>query len=76
MNDQKGSDLDAREAVEGTRKGTVGPGGSKERAPDPADRSPAAGPHDDPSLINPDATPGAGTLPDTEPQDDTGSTSA
>ena len=76
MSDQKGSDLDAREAVEGTRQGTVEPGGSKDVAPDPSDRSPAAGPHDDASLINPDATPGAGTLPSADPQEDTGSTSA
>jgi hypothetical protein len=31
---------------------------------------PPAGPHADPSLINPDATPGAGTLPDATPGGD------
>lgn len=31
---------------------------------------PPAGPHADPSLVNPDATPGAGTLPDATPGGD------
>ena len=46
-------------------------------APKPSDRLPPAGPHADPNLINPDATPGAGSLP--EPgggEDDVGSTSS
>lgn len=36
---------------------------------------PAAGPHDKPSLTNPDATPGAGTLPDPGAKNGTNSTS-
>jgi hypothetical protein len=31
---------------------------------------PPAGPHDRPELTNPDATPGSGTLPPTEPGPD------
>ena len=41
----------------------------------PAADLPAAGPHADPDLTNPDATPGAGTLPDADDPDATGSTS-
>lgn len=40
---------------------------SPEKKPGAADKAPSgkppAGPHADPSLTNPDATPGAGTLP-------------
>ena len=44
--------------------------------PEPSDRLPAAGPHADPSLVNPDATPGAGSLPNVGGgEDDVGSTS-
>jgi hypothetical protein len=34
----------------------------KRGAPAPSDRLPPAGPHADPKLVNPDATPGSGTL--------------
>lgn len=34
------------------------------RVPDRKPDVPSAGPHDKPELTNPDATPGAGTLPD------------
>jgi hypothetical protein len=43
------------------------PGGKEDVAP--------AGPHDDPSLVNRDSTPGAGTLPPPSPQSDIDSTS-
>ena len=36
---------------------------------------PAAGPHADPALVNPDATPGAGTLPSPGADDDMDATS-
>jgi hypothetical protein len=47
------SDEAARKAVEGIGEG----------ARPPSDPPPAAGPHAEPGLQNPDATPGAGTLP-------------
>ncbi len=66
-------------ALEGSLQGgrSSAPADSQpiEKPSKPADL-PAAGPHADPSLINPDATPGAGSLP--EPgsgEDDVGSTS-
>ncbi|MGO4524920.1 hypothetical protein AB4097_08650 [Microvirga sp. 2MCAF35] len=37
---------------------------------------PAAGPHDKPHLTNPDATPGAGSLPEAGDHDATDSTSS
>ena len=43
----------------------------RSKAPPP----PAAGPHADPSLINPDATPGTGALPPAGETKDTDSTS-
>jgi hypothetical protein len=44
--------------------------------PKPSDRLPAAGPHADPSLMNEDATPGAGSLPEVGGgEKDVGSTS-
>jgi hypothetical protein len=44
-------------------------------APAPSDRLPPAGPHADPKLINPDATPGSGTLTPPGRRGDTDSTS-
>jgi hypothetical protein len=41
------------------RKPPTGP----EAGPEKTSGEPAAGPHADPALVNPDATPGAGTLP-------------
>lgn len=52
----------AQAAIEGHTHGTQEPGGSKGRAPAPERQPNPAGPHADPSLMNPDATPGAGTL--------------
>ncbi len=46
--------------------------GQKDKA---ADDTPPAGPHADPSLTNPDATPGAGTLTPPGGHDDVDSTS-
>lgn len=40
------------------------------------DKLPAAGPHDKPHLTNPDATPGAGSLPESGNPDATDSTSS
>jgi len=40
-----------------------------------SDQQPPAGPHADPSLVNPDATPGAGTLTPPGGHDDVDSTS-
>jgi hypothetical protein len=42
----------------------------------PGGKPPAAGPHDKPHLTNPDATPGAGSLPESGDHDGTGSTSS
>jgi hypothetical protein len=39
-------------------------GGKPSEGPKPSDRMPSAGPHADPALMNPDATPGTGALPD------------
>jgi hypothetical protein len=44
-------------------------------APKPSDRLPPAGPHADPALINPDATPGTGVLQPPGGHDDVDSTS-
>jgi hypothetical protein len=72
-------DRPSETALEGSLQGgrSSAPSDSQpvENPPKPSDL-PAAGPHADPSLINPDATPGAGSLP--EPgggEDDVGSTS-
>jgi hypothetical protein len=45
-------------------------------APEPSDRLPPAGPHADPKLMNPDATPGTGALTPTGGHDDVDSTSS
>src|SRR5215212_3850475 len=46
------------------------------KAPKPSDRLPAAGPHADPALTNPDATPGTGALTPPGQHDDSDSTSS
>jgi hypothetical protein len=46
------------------------------QAPKPSDRLPAAGPHADPALMNPDATPGTGALPLPGEHDDSDSASS
>ena len=61
---RKNEDSAAQDAIEGrTQPG----GGTKPQGSEPA---PSAGPHADPALVNPDATPGAGALP--EPGEDDG----
>ena len=51
-------------------------GDSDADAPQPSDRMPPAGPHADPKLINPDATPGTGALQPPGGHDDLDSTSS
>ena len=63
-------DKAAQDAIEG-RTGTAGG-----NAPDPSERPPTAGPHADPDLINPDATPGTGALPTPGDHDDVDSSSS
>ncbi len=62
---------------------TAKDGGSKEPKPKAGStakpsngKMPAAGPHDEPHLTNPDATPGAGSLPEPGDRDATDSTSS
>ena len=50
-------DIAAQEAVEGRA-----PRGGKAK-PLHSEPAPSAGPHADPDLVNPDATPGTGSLP-------------
>lgn len=59
MNSPKPSeDAAVQDAVEGRKPDQRG------KAPKPASgQGPSAGPHADPALVNPDATPGAGALP-------------
>jgi len=53
-----------------------GSGAHKAKAPKLSDRLPAAGPHADPALMNPDATPGTGALTPPGQHDDSDSTSS
>ena len=41
-----------------------------DRAPKPEEKMPAAGPHSKPELTDPDKTPGAGTLPPVDKEQD------
>lgn len=66
----------AQAAIEGHRHGAEEPGGSKGRAPDSKSQPMPAGPHADPSLMNEDATPGAGTLAPVGHGDSTDNTSS
>ena len=50
-------------------------GGAKDRGGQTGQGTPAAGPHADPSLVNEDATPGTGALPEAGDPDATDSTS-
>ena len=59
----------------GAPQATQEPGDQKAKAPEPSDGLPPAGPHADPELMNPDATPGAGALTPTGEHDDVDSTS-
>ena len=62
---ESSGDTAAQDAVEGRTPDQSG----KERKPKGGE-APSAGPHADPALVNPDATPGAGALP--SPGDDDG----
>jgi hypothetical protein len=55
------SDIAAQKAVEGRTRAKSDASQVKRR--------PSAGPHADPALANPDATPGAGTLPEAGQRD-------
>ena len=69
MTKKPDADTAARDAIEGRTQ----PGdGKARREPQPA---PSAGPHADPSLVNPDATPGTGALPSPGEDDGMDSTS-
>ena len=59
------TDPDEPKGERGEPSGSPNAGGAR----DPK-KPPPAGPHADPSLINPDATPGAGTLPPAGPLGD------
>ena len=63
-------DVAAQEAVEGRTKNGGKTGGDGQ-----GERPPTAGPHAEASLVNPDATPGAGTLPPAGEEEDGDSTS-
>ena len=64
MTQKKTADRAAQDAVEGRTPDQSG------KAPEPEGRMPPAGPHADPALVNPDATPGSGYLPETGENDD------
>jgi hypothetical protein len=59
----------------GPQKANEGSGGRNAGAPEPSDRLPPAGPHADPKLTNPDATPDTGALTPAGKHDDIDSTS-
>jgi hypothetical protein len=67
---KKSEDAAAQAAVEGR---TPDQSGSRRRQPEP---SPSAGPHAEPSLVNSNATPGAGSLPSPGEDDGLESTSS
>jgi hypothetical protein len=64
----KASDAAAQRAVEGRERPRAKPKAS--------DTPPAAGPHAEPDLVNPEATPGTGALPPPGEQGDADSTSS
>jgi hypothetical protein len=66
-NDQ---DADARNAIEGHDQAATGSDQSEGET-----KLPPAGPHADPNLVNPAATPGTGALPPPGQHDDVDSTS-
>ena len=65
----------ARKEIEGRATVPSGPGAAGKGAPEPSEERPAAGPHANSDLINPDATPGTGALPTPGGHDDVDSTS-
>ena len=62
-------DVAAQRAIEGRDR----PNADNKKPPD---APPAAGPHAEPALINPDATPGTGSLPPAGDNGDADSTSS
>ena len=63
--DSPASETALENTLQGGRRSA--PADSKPAKDGPAPKDmPSAGPHADPSLINPDATPGAGSLPDVD----------
>ena len=56
-------------------KGMKKPDNQSAGTPEPSDRMPPAGPHADPKMMNPDATPGTGALTPAGKHDDIDSTS-
>ena len=58
------ADKAAQDVVEGRTPDQSG------RPPEPEGKAPPAGPHADPALVNPDATPGSGYLPEPSADDD------
>ena len=71
----RASETALENSLQGARASAPADSQPVENAPKPSDGLPSAGPHADPSLINPDATPGAGSLPSPD-EDDVGSTSS
>jgi hypothetical protein len=61
-------DAAAQRAIEGRDRADAGA--------KPADAPPSAGPHAESALVNPDATPGTGALPEAGEQGDADSTSS
>jgi hypothetical protein len=68
---------DADDVAQDDQRGDDGPSrrATSPRPPAGGEPPPAAGPHADPSLINPDATPGTGALPPAGENEDADSTS-
>jgi hypothetical protein len=64
------TDKEVQNAVEGRAAR-----GTDTKMPPGADRKPTPGPHAEPSLVNPDATPGTGALPPAGKHDGNDSTS-
>ena len=69
MTKRRDSDAAAQKAVEGRGRKSGGEAMQTERPP-------TAGPHAEPALVTPEATPGAGTLPPAGEHEDVDSTSS
>ena len=73
----KASETALEGSLQGGRSSAPADSQPVENPPKPSDRLPSAGPHADPSLMNEDATPGAGSLPEVGGgEDDVGSGSS
>lgn len=69
MSGQTGKDTPSAEFDKAGQEEIEGRKGEPEDAPDQP-KAPPAGPHAEPSLTNPDATPGTGSLPDPTSDDE------